>query len=123
MWNRLLCLLALVVPALLAGDTTTITVVVKTQSGRPVDRAEIILKSNANAKKVRSGFGRQVRTQVEQRSNQEGEAKFPPMPQGQLLIQVNAKGYQTYGKVFEVKDDEKTIEITLNPPQQQYSSH
>ena len=34
-----------------------------------------------------------------------------------------AKGYQTFGKVFQIDEDEKTIEITLNPPQQQYSAH
>jgi hypothetical protein len=106
-----------------AGDMTTLKIVVKTQAGRPVDRAEVIVKSNANPKKVRSSFGRNVRTQMEQRSNQDGEASFPPMPQGKLLIQVNAKGYQTYGKVFEINEDEKTVEIILNPPQQQYTTH
>jgi hypothetical protein len=109
--------------ALWSGEMTTVKVIVKTQAGRPVDRAEIILKCNANPKKLRSSFGRNVRTQLEQRSNQEGEALFPPMPQGKLQVQVNAKGYQTFGKIFEVNESEKTIEITLNPPQQQYSSH
>jgi hypothetical protein len=45
------------------------------------------------------------------------------MPQGTIRIQVNAKNYQTFGQVFEVKEPEKTIEIKLNPPQPQYSSH
>ena len=36
---------------------------------------------------------------------------------------VNAKGYQTFGKIFDIDDEEKLIEITLNPPQQQYSAH
>jgi hypothetical protein len=36
---------------------------------------------------------------------------------------VVAKGYQTFGKIFEIYDDEKTVEVTVNPPQQQYSAH
>ena len=40
-----------------------------------------------------------------------------------ILIQVNAKNYQTYGQEFDINDDERTVEVKLNPPQQQYSAH
>jgi hypothetical protein len=102
---------------------TKITVVVKTKGGRPVDRAEVIIRWNANAKHPRAGFSRAVRTTFEVRSNQDGEVSVPSVPKGNILIQVNAKGYQTFGKVFEVNEDARTIEVALNPPQQQYSSH
>jgi hypothetical protein len=36
---------------------------------------------------------------------------------------VIAKGYQTFGQVFDVKEEEKTLEVKLNPPQAQYSVH
>jgi hypothetical protein len=36
---------------------------------------------------------------------------------------VIAKGYQTFGEVYDITDEEKTVNITLNPPQQQYSAH
>jgi hypothetical protein len=36
---------------------------------------------------------------------------------------VIAKGFQTFGEIFEVDEEEKTIEVKLNPPQAQYSSH
>jgi hypothetical protein len=39
------------------------------------------------------------------------------------MIQVIAKGYQTFGETFEVNEPEKTIEIKLNRPQAQYSVH
>jgi hypothetical protein len=52
-----------------------------------------------------------------------GIAKIPPIPQGKILIQVNAKGYQTYGKTHEVEEEEKTVEVRLNPPQPQFSAH
>jgi hypothetical protein len=65
----------------------------------------------------RSGHARGRRT------NQEGLAKIPPIPQGTILIQVIAKDFQTFGEKFDVDEEQKTIEITLNPPQPQYSAH
>ena len=119
--------LALLVSAAWADDEpnplTKITVVVKSPSGKPVDRAEVIIRWNANAKHPRASFSRAVRTTFEVRSNQEGEVSIPSVPKGNILVQVNAKGYQTFGKVFEVNEDERTIGVALNPPQQQYSSH
>src|SRR5579863_9758558 len=106
-----------------AADMTKLTIVVKSLAGHPVDRAEVIVRWHANEKHPRAGFGKAVRTTFEMRSNQEGEADVPSIPQGSILVQVNAKGYQTFGKVFQVEDEEKTLEITLNPPQQQYSAH
>ena len=55
------------------------------------------------------------------RTNQEGLAKIPPIPQGTILVQIIAKNYQTFGQNFEVDEEQKTLEITLNPPQPQYS--
>ena len=118
-----LCVLLAAAFALSAANTTKLTIVVKTQAGRPVDRAEVIVRWHANEKHPRAGFGRAVRPTFEMRSNQEGEASVPEIPQGNILVQVNAKGFQTFGKVFQVDEEEKTLEVTLNPPQQQYSAH
>jgi Carboxypeptidase regulatory-like domain len=106
-----------------ATPMTTLKVVVKTQSGKPVDRAEVIIQWKADPKKPRTSFGRNVSTKFEMRSNQEGEVTMPPIPQGNIRVQINAKGYQTFGEVYLVESDEKTIEVKLNPPQQQYTSH
>jgi hypothetical protein len=43
---------------------------------------------------------------------------FPGVPQGSIQIQINAKGYQTYGAIQDIDDEEETVEIKLNPPQQ-----
>ena len=121
---------ALLLPALLlwafaasAASMTKISVVVKTQSGKPVDRASVVVRWSANKKHPAARFGRAVRTTYELRTNQDGEANVPSIPQGAIRIQVIAKGYQTFGQVFDVDEEEKTVEITLNPPQQQYSAH
>jgi hypothetical protein len=50
-------------------------------------------------------------------------ARIPSIPQGKVRIQVIAKGYQTFGQVFDVNEEEKTIEVKLNPPQPQFSAH
>jgi hypothetical protein len=108
-------------PARADAPMTELNIEVKTQSGRPVDRASVIvrfLEGRSIAK-----LGKHIRTTFELRTNQEGQARIPSIPQGKIRIQVIAKGYQTFGQDFEVKEEEKTIPITLNPPQQQYSAH
>jgi hypothetical protein len=110
--------------ALLADDPTVkLRIVVKTVGGHPIDRAEVVVRWHADPKHPQARYGRAVNTTWELRTNQEGEANVPEIPQGEILIQINAKGYQTYGKTYDVEEAEKTIEIPLNPPQQQYSAH
>lgn len=100
---------------------TKIAVVVKTQSGKPVDRASVIVRFVEGRSVVK--LGKSIRTTYEMRTNQEGEVKMPEIPQGKIRVQVIAKGFQTYGEIHEIDVPEKTIEVKLNPPQQQYSSH
>jgi uncharacterized GH25 family protein len=116
------------VPALLlwalavhAAPMTKLNIQVKTQSGRPVDRASVVVRFVKGHSVVK--LGKAIRTTFELRTNQEGEANIPTIPQGQIRIQVIAKGYQTFGQVFDVDEEQITIPITLNPPQQQYSAH
>jgi hypothetical protein len=119
----LLLLLAATASVGSAAETTKLTISVKTHGGNPIDRAEVIVRWKANPKHPRARYGRAINTTFEMRTNQEGIANVPAIPQGNILIQINAKGYQTFGKVFNINDDEKTLDIELNPPQQQYSAH
>jgi len=105
----------------LAADLTKLTVTVKTPYGNPVDNASVVVKFVKGRSK--SKLGKKIMTSWEQRTNQEGIAKIPAIPQGTILVQVIAKGYQTFGEKFEVEDEQKDIEVKLNPPQAQYSSH
>ena len=99
---------------------TKLNMTVKSESGRPVDHAEVVVRfvRGHSVFKLKA-----LRTTYELRTNQDGEAKVPEIPQGEIRVQVNAKGYQTFGQIFDVTEEEKNIDITLNPPQQQYSSH
>lgn len=122
--NRALCLAALLLAGLAAfAETpmTKITVQVKTPSGKPVEQADVVVRFVKGHSVLK--LGKAVTTQWEMRTNQEGQAAIPDIPQGVIRIQVIAKGYQTFGNNFDITQTEKTVPITLNPPQQQYSSH
>ncbi|HMD47923.1 MAG TPA: carboxypeptidase-like regulatory domain-containing protein [Bryobacteraceae bacterium] len=111
---------ALALPA--AGpEMTTLTIHVATQSGKPIPDASVVVKFVQGRSKVK--FGKKIRTEYELHSNQDGIAKIPPIPQGKILVQVIAKNYQTYGENVDVDQDEKTVEVVLNPPQPQYTAH
>src|ERR1041384_3139195 len=107
--------------SLQAAPMTQPHIVIKAQGGKPVDRASVVVRFVEGHSIVK--LGKAVRTTFELRTNQEGEVLVPSIPQGKIRIQVIAKGYQTFGEVFDITDEEKTVNITLNPPQQQYSAH
>jgi len=100
---------------------TKINVQVTTLGGKPIDRADVVVKFVKGRSIIE--LGRKLHTSWEMRTNQEGLAKVPEIPQGTILIQVIAKGYQTFGQTFEVNETEKTIDVKLNSPQEQYSAH
>ena len=105
---------------LYAKDLTRMKIVVTGPNGKPVERADIIVRFGGRTIKK---LGAKAVTQWEMRSTQEGIAEIPEMPKGSIRVQVIAKGYQTFGETFEVTDDERTIRISLQAPQKQYSAH
>jgi hypothetical protein len=126
-WGRRFCLLlvalliAFVAPAVAQTAVTKLTVHVVNDSDRPVDRASVIVKFVQGRDYIK--FGKKIRDTYELRTNQEGEASIPEIPQGKILVQIIAKGYQTYGQTLDINEPERTVEMKLNPPQKQYSAH
>ena len=100
---------------------TKLSIEVKNLDGKPVERASVVVRF-VEGRSLRK-LGKKVTTHWELRTNQQGIASIPPIPQGKILVQVIAKGYQTFGKTFDVDEEEKTLEVKLNPPQPQYSAH
>ena len=113
--------MALSLPVLAASDTTKLRIEVKTLGGAPVERASVIVRFVEGRSIAK--FGKKIRTSWETRTSMEGVANIPSLPQGKIMIQVIAKGYQTFGQEFQIAEEEKTIQIKLNPPQPQYSVH
>ena len=105
-----------------AADKTKLTIHVTDDLGKPVDNAEVIIKFVAG-RNIKAAGLRKIRKSWELRSSQQGTVSIPEIPQGKILIQVNAKGYQTFGQNFDIQEDERTVEVQLKPPQQQYSAH
>lgn len=117
----LLALASLALPLSAKTPMTTITISVKDIKGKPVDRAAVIIQFSKGRSIAK--FGKNETTSWELRTNQEGLIHLPSIHQGHVEIQVISKGYQTYGNKYDINQEEKTIDITLNPPQQQYSAH
>ena len=120
MWFVLASLLA---GALAAGaaEMTKLKLEVTTDTGRPIDRAAVIVRFVQGRNYLK--LGKKIRTTYELRTNEQGEASIPQIPQGTIRVQIIAKGYQTFGQDFDVDEPEKTLEIKLKPPQPQYSAH
>jgi hypothetical protein len=122
--RKLVLLLALSLPVMLlrADDLTRLQIHVTNERGKPVDRASVIVKF-VNGRSVKALGLKKARLSWELKSSQEGMAKIPGIPKGKILIQINAKNYQTFGDTFDIDEDERLVEIVLKTPQSQYSVH
>jgi hypothetical protein len=109
------------VPALADTPMTNLRIEVTNDIGKPVDRAGVVVRFIKG--RSASKLGKKIIKSWELRTNSEGWVKIPPIPQGDILIQVIARNYQTFGETIEVSEEERTIQVKLQPPQKQFSSH
>jgi hypothetical protein len=121
-WGSLLLALAFSAGLSLASTPqTTIIVHVTNQYDKPVENAAVVLDFLGSHQITKLGKRKPIHWEV--RTNLEGIAHFPPVPQGTVQLQVITKQYQTFGQKVDVDTDEKKIDIKLNAPQKQYSVH
>jgi|ERR1700736_160683 uncharacterized GH25 family protein len=120
MRNAFLLAMILIAPALASAQVTKLRVEVRNIEDKPVDRASVLVRFEGRSL---AKLGKKMKTSWEMKTNQEGVVAIPPIPQGHILVQVIAKGYQTYGEKMDINEEEKTIEVKLKPPQSQYSAH
>jgi len=104
-----------------AADLTSLQIHVTNDLDKPVDNASVIVKFVEGRSITK--LGTKIRKSWEVRTTQEGMAKIPDIPKGKILIQVIAKNYQTFGDYVQVDEDQRTVDIKLNRPQKQYSTH
>jgi hypothetical protein len=114
-------LVAVALPLMADPPQTVITVAVKNDRDKPVDNAAVILDFLGSRQFTKLGKRKPIHWEMH--TNQQGLAKFPPIPQGTIQVQVVASHYQTTGKQYDVDSEEKRVDITLNRPQSQYSAH
>jgi len=55
-------------------------------------------------------------TELNVKTNQEGIAQSPQIPQGKILIQIIAPGWKTYGEWHDITEAEQNIQIHLIRP-------
>jgi hypothetical protein len=103
-----------------AGDSTALEIHVMSVTGRPIENASVVVKFRGG-KVIKPNP--KFRTEWDVKTNQEGTVKLPTIQKGPILIQIRADNYQTFGQVFDVQEDERRLDIKLNPPQPQYSAH
>jgi len=119
MRSLVVVILALASFPLFAASGTRLTVQVNSaETGRPIDRASVIVQFRHGLNPVKM---KKLITRWETKTSQEGSVRIPELPMGEITIQVIASNYQTFGQVFELTMPEQTIAIKLNPPQPQYS--
>lgn len=107
--------------ALFAAEQSKITVQVKNAFDKPVENAEVILDYLGSHQVTKLGKRKPIHWEL--RTNQDGVAHFPPVPQGTVRLQISARKYQTFGEKYDVDTEQKTIDVKLNTPQPQYSAH
>ena len=103
-----------------AADRTEILVQVRDPKGKPVERAAVIVDFASSHRQVFK-LGKREPKHWEMRTNLEGNARFPTIPQGEVRIQVIAKGFQTFGDKVDLTQEKQTVDVSLKLPQKQYS--
>jgi hypothetical protein len=92
---------------------TRLKIEITDPNDKPVGNASVYIRFNIPGGPLR----KDKLAELNLKTNDDGSAKAPEIPQGKILIQVIAKGWKTYGKWYDINKDEDTVEIKLeNPP-------
>ncbi len=96
--------------------TVKLQIHVTTKDDKPVAEASVYVRFNESG-----GFLRHDKlAELDLKTNQDGTAKVPAIPQGKIMIQVIAKGWHTYGQWYDISQEAQLIEIKLEPPAHWY---
>ncbi len=98
------------------GPTSSVkVVVVRDTDGKPIKYAQVVLHP-VNRKGKSKG-------EMDLKTDGDGRANLDGVPYGSLQVQVIAKGFQTFGGDFEIKQPELEITVKLKHPAGQYSTY
>lgn len=94
-----------------AAPTARVDVtVLRNEDSKPIENASVIFHIEGD------------KGNMELKTNEDGKTSIDVLPAGsKILIQVIAKGYQTYGGDYELDKNQLAYEIKLKRPGQQYS--
>lgn len=95
---------------------TTVNVVVKdTETGQPVNQARLTLQFREPGSKGK--LQRSKLLSFSAKTNPQGRYRFTNIPKGTLHLIVTAEHHQSFGKDFELEQDNQVIEVKLKQPQ------
>jgi hypothetical protein len=94
-----------------AVETTKLTIEVTGADQKPVVEASVYVKFVEVVK-----HGRDQKLELNLKTNQDGVTHSPEIPQGKVLIQIVAPGWQTFGQYYTTDSSEQTIQIHLERP-------
>ncbi|MGA3294735.1 MAG: carboxypeptidase-like regulatory domain-containing protein [Candidatus Acidiferrales bacterium] len=98
------------------SGTVKLRIQVTDARNKPVGNASVYVRYY-----TAGGFLRHEKLEeLDLKTNQDGSVKVPEIPQGKILIQVIAKGWRTYGKWYEIEQEEEDIPIKLDSPPHWY---
>jgi hypothetical protein len=97
-------------------STTKLRIHVTDNSGKAVPNASVYVRYN----KAGGFLHKDKLAELDLKTDLEGMVKVPPVPQGNIMVQVIATGWHTFGKWYQIDKDEDTIDIKLAPPAHWY---
>ena len=83
--------------------------------GEPVESASVYVRYTQGRK-----LGKDKKIEQNWKTNKDGVIKVPEVPRGSVMIQVIAAGWKTFGKWYEMDQDEQTVKIRLQKPPRWY---
>jgi hypothetical protein len=78
---------------------------------KPVTDASVYVKFTEDRVVLRDR-----RVEFNLKTNQNGIARSPAIPQGRVLIQIVAPGWKTFGQWYDIAREEQVIQINLERP-------
>jgi len=85
------------------------------ETGDPVTNATVYLKYEE-----KRFLRKDKKIEFTSKTNDDGKAVFPLVPEGRVLVQIVAKGWKTYGKYYELEGPKQTLEVKLQPARRWY---
>jgi len=90
---------------------TKITVQVTAADGKPVEGAQVVARFVKGPAKP----AKNVRPTWAMGTDPHGMAAGPPIPQGTIVVDVSAPGFESSSQKYDIDAPDKTIQVKLNP--------
>ena len=85
------------------------------EKSEPVDSASVYVKYQKERLLAKDRM-----VEMNLKTNRQGIATSPAVPRGKVLVQVIAPGWKTFGKWYDLNNEEEVIKINLQKPPRWY---